>query len=316
MKFSFRNFCACVLISGIVLTGFASCASTKAFSIDEQASVQEISSQIVSLELDKGEVWVRNVPAKDEGELFSVNPFFATQLMSVLDSYLDFESVLTEKQLNNLTKALCYEIRFCTTYPDYRCIAVGDYFGEGKNLLIDIQNIELYEGVAPGKEYGIQINMNFTTGKILKSAKYAGLKFPFSVQFVPFEDGKLVLGKYLNNGKVVYSPELSPSDLCNMMDFFLYDEDDENDLLLDSMYEESMANEDDYGDVTIAKNTAELNEGLWLLKQGKSDEARAFFHDISLEYVTDDYLMNVNHEINYSAGFVCDIYDYAANGYK
>ena len=124
--------------------------------------------------------------------------------------------------------------------------------------------------------------------------KVLSLRCRYGFLAVPFNDGMLVTSVNLNLGKEVYKPELSLMDKGNIIDTFTKDEIPENDSEIEGIYREIISAKDDE---PFYKNVlAPLNYGLYLLKQGKIEEAEKLWNSIDLSKLSaekkiDDVLM-------------------------
>ena len=284
-----KTFSAAIFASVLLL---ASCGTTGKLSSsgqDSEKRVEQVVSDIKNVKGNHGDVWFENFPEKVE-KTYSASNFYAANALLAMDDYFEFSKNLTDAQLIALARALFkdlpYESPLFGDHTYARAAVVSGYYEDGTNLLIIINRVTLKKDYLSGQKYGYVILTNAfnfkvnnkETGKAtLLNSQSFNYNTNYGIFLIPYADGKLVKESWLNRGEENYSPDLSYAEKGNLMDAFIKDEIDENDELVEKIFNEIKTS--DAG--ALVKNfLAPLNYGLYLTKLGKYDEAEALWNSL------------------------------------
>lgn len=292
-----------LMLVGVML--LTSCVST---SVDSNKSGSRTSSSKVDSRLqtvvnamksaapEKGDVWMMDVNESIENT-YTASPFYAASIFMMLDERFNFSGIMTDSQKIAFTRALVLNLEDVKESKDVRAVVLGKYFSDSSeldNLYIIISKVHLKPGVVPNADYAYQ----FVTNAVLTRSKDTGevkamctgnvvnTNFNYNFLAVPFGNGMLVTAGNLNLNKQNYSAEMSLLDKGNLMDTFAKDEIAENDILIENIYNE-INNTKDSGDTDkiVKYFLAPLNFGLYLVKQGKINEAEKLWKNIKLSKI-------------------------------
>lgn len=304
--------CVCAILIALCLAG---CATTKSSANSSgSSSLERIAGEIKNADPATGDSWFINV---QEGvtETYSASPFYAATAYMMLDEKFAFSQIMDEGQRLAFIKALMNNLPVVNSSDDVRAVVVGNVFDgaidDSKHLVIIIDTVELNSEVIPDVAYGYRFTTNAIflqdsqTGEsdIMNTGMYfTGMNYSFVT--VPYENGKLVTSGNLNLGDLQYDSSMSFMDKGNLMDVFLKDEDESNDAQIEEIYNEIIAANG--VDASIKNVLAPLNYGLYLVKQGRLEEAEILWDELyasnntelSLEYIFGNDIPNLIYIMN------------------
>lgn len=269
-------FCCVTVCMGIL---FFSCATT-APAQKEGAALSDLAEELRTLKLAAGERWVRDLNSSEEA--WNVSAASVANVMLTLDEWFDFQGKLDPATINALAKDLFYNLPKLDKPGECRVVAIGGIYGGDSPLIVIISQFELREGIVPGQSFGLQYITNsakFRTEdketKILSNVgtgTYINSEVNYRRQMIPMEDGHLVLAGNLNQGKETVGKAKDDGERANLMDTFIKDEDKSNDAEIEGLHQSIVSKENVD---PLVRLVAEMNWGLFLLKQGRIDEAES-----------------------------------------
>lgn len=271
---------------------FFSCASTQGNSNAKQGNqkLYDAAAEIKKAKPAKGDTWYMDI-AKNAEKKYSASAFYAGSIYLMLDEKLNLSSIMNDDQKVQFIRALVQNLPDAENEPDVRAVVVGERFtgqGDYKNLIILISKVQLKENAVPGMNFAYHfltnamISRDKTTGEInlVSTGYFMNNNLDYGFLAIPFDNGMLVTPNNLNLGNEVYKAELSLMDKGNIIDTFVKDESDENDLEIENIYKEIISAKDD--EPLIKSVLAPLNYGLYLVKQGKIEDAEKLWNSIDL----------------------------------
>lgn len=257
-------------------------------------------------DIEKGDTFFAN---KNENpkKIYKASAFDAAKTFLYLDEIFNFSEFMNDDQKIAFVNALFSDLEDLQKAGDkIRYIRVGHYFDDqvpdlkkdgnddnaekiNRTLNITVYKKELKKGVVPGAKYCYCISAN---SKVLQNSQTGEIKvvyngvlnypgYTYTFLAIPLKNGSFVLGHNLNKGKYKYDENMSLIDKGNLMDILLKDEDDSNDEMIEVLYNDIL-NSDDNSVPAIKIVLAPLNYGLYLLKQGKIDEAEQIWNSIDI----------------------------------
>ncbi|MFQ3579621.1 MAG: hypothetical protein SNJ71_05725, partial [Bacteroidales bacterium] len=201
---------------------------------------------VEDLQLAKGQVFYKDM-VSTEGGVYTASAFSVANNFLDMDNYLELTHRLEPDQQANLAAALFKDLPVRTDSGDVRMVVVGDYYGEGKNLIIFIYTVNLIQGKVPGKDLAYKYHtnaLNFKTvdketnkTSLLHSGLYLNSKSNYTRLAIPYEQGNLVFSNNLTINRTSYESATTDADLGNLMDTVLKDEFADNDELAREAYE-------------------------------------------------------------------------------
>lgn len=287
---------AVLLTSCVSTSGASNNSGRRTASSKVDLRLQTVVNAMKEAAPEKGDVWMMDVNESIENT-YTASPFYAASVFMMLDERFNFSEIMTDSQKIAFTKALVANLEDVKDNKDVRAVVLGKYFSDSSelnNLFVIISKVQLKPGVIPNADYAYQfvtnamLSRNKETGEVKAMCTGTLMNTSFNYNFlaVPFENGMLVTAGNLNLNKENYSAEMSLTDKGNLMDTFAKDEIVENDVQIEEIYNE-INNAKDSGDTDkIVKYVlSPLNYGLYLVKQGKIDEAEKLWKNINLSEI-------------------------------
>ncbi|MBR5646283.1 MAG: hypothetical protein IKX23_06550 [Treponema sp.] len=239
------------------------------------AGKQDIEKAINKLSLEDGELVVFNVDDKSSYETYSAGKYYAADLLIKLNSEFEFYEFMDEESLLDLTDALTVSIPMAVNSLS-RIIVVGNIFGKNKHLVIQIitfpnnTNYFMYATNAI-----VDKNNNLKYSKKLLDLQDNSFVFART----PFENGIFPDYKAVTTEPVKYKTknELDDFQKANLMDTILNNQFEEDDKLVEKIYQDVMNSSFINNSVEALVN---LNYGLYLAKIGYIKEAEKQFNSI------------------------------------
>lgn len=317
------------MLAGVIL--LTSCATTGASgnsgrgpsAPNSNSRLQSVVNSMIAAKPEKGDVYVIDVNESDKNT-FTASPFYAASIYMMLDEKFNFSEMMSDSQKVAFTQALVAGLEDTQESKDVRAIVLGKYFSDSSelnNMYIIISKVQLKAGVVPNANFAYQFTTNAMLSYNNETGEYKAMctgtimnsSLTYNFLAVPFEDGMLVTAGNLNLGSLNYNAEMSLSDKGNLMDTFAKDEVVENDVQIESIYNEIInSNDDDLDDagMIVKYALAPLNYGLYLGKQGKIDEARDLWNNIDLSKIPGETESQKNTLASMQGIFTNDIPNY------
>ena len=283
-------------LSGIfifLLILFSGCESMDYYTVEKNSSsgwkkenhLVRLVAELRSLELDTGSIWWKDVPEKYTApKRYSIDPFYAAPILQELDNSTSFSKRLNESQQIKFMQVLRNNLPLYEEEPDIRLVAVGNYYGKGRHLVVLVTKYALEKDSVPGVEKGIMFLTNAYKPSLNPSRKDSGTSFDIKynafVNAIPFPEGVCVLPCNLNLGKYVADENMSPAEKADLMDIYLLDEDSDNDFEAIPLYRQVML---DSKSTHFDRACASLNYGLVFFKSNDLEASEYQWNSVSLK---------------------------------
>lgn len=291
---------------------FSLFAKTKKDDGASKAKFEQIVAEAKAVNGNRGDIWAKDVSSS--GETYSCSNFYASDAFLTMDKFFNFSKILTDEQLLQLGKALFKNIPVVENESELRVIVVTKYFEDGSNLVFSVVNEKLKIGLVRGKRYAYRFWANAERAKsqnkktgvktVVQTKEVIGEKVGFGLLYIPYENGNLVRIRDITQGTKTYDENLSNKSKISLMDKFLFDEKDDNDVQIEDIYNEiNKSDADDWNKYIINH----LNYGLYKAKLGKYDEAETIWKSIDSKKVPGEKEKQYNNIISYEIPFLLKV---------